>query len=72
MNWKIWIHGLAATTISAAATAVTVTLLAPEKFKLPDDLFLLGKVSLGAGIYSAACYLKKSPVPQLKPPTNNP
>lgn len=64
-NTKLWIHGLAAAFIGAAATTLTTTLSAPGTFNFatPDGLKHVGLSALISGAVAAAGYLIKSPVP---------
>lgn len=62
---KMWLHGLGAALIGGAASAVTVTLVAPDQFNLFDPVALQRLVSVVgvSAIVSAAAYLKQSPLP---------
>lgn len=58
-NWRVWMKGLAAAFVSAAATAVAGAAVT----KL-HDLRTMGVMTLAAGIAGAALYLKQSPLPK--------
>jgi len=64
MNWKIWLHGLAAAAIGAAANAFILCIADPQTFNASlAGLKHVGTVMLVSGGLSAAAYLKQSPVP---------
>lgn len=67
-NVQKWVHGLGSATIGGAASALTAQMglvgaqsagvdVSPLNFKA------LGIVAISAGIFSAAMYLKQSPLP---------
>lgn len=71
MNWKLWLHGLAAAFIGGGAHSIiagtAVTLVAPQVFNTGSGLIPLLKVVavvfVAGGIMTAAAYLAQSPVP---------
>ena len=63
MDWKLWAKGLIAAIISAAANAVTGTIVAPETFNLQDGWTKLVALIVVNAIVGAAMYLKQSPIP---------
>lgn len=72
LQWDVWLRGLAAAFISAAASGVTAGMTAmgvdPEHFNLSVGLAavlkMAGVVAFVGGIVGAANYLKQSPVPE--------
>lgn len=64
MNWKLWLHGLAAAFIGGAANAISNIAVAPETFNFEAGLKKLLMSALVSGVLGAALYLKKSPVPE--------
>ncbi len=78
MNWRVWLKGLIAATVSGGANGLTTGFTAmgvdPEHFNLQsrgigNTLLLAGASALMASILGAAAYLKQSPVP---PPETRP
>lgn len=67
MNWKswqTWIHGLIGGVIGASSNAVVTTIVAPQLFNFSHaGLINLAKVCGATAIFSAALYLKQSPLP---------
>ncbi|MBI5683573.1 MAG: hypothetical protein HZC54_00700 [Verrucomicrobia bacterium] len=68
---EAWIYGLAAAFIGGAATAITADQALSMAHRMGMDVPVLnfkamGIVALAAGIYSAAMYLKQSPLPKFK------
>lgn len=61
-----WLKGLLAAFIGAAANGVTASAIAPESFNLgaqwKNTLMFAG----ASGVFAAAGYLKKSPLPEMK------
>ncbi len=72
LKWDVWLRGLAAAFISAAASGITAGMTAmgvdPEHFNLSLGLGavfqMAGIVAIVGGIVGAANYLKQSPVPE--------
>jgi hypothetical protein len=76
MNWKLWLHGLAAAFIAGGSTAVTsgisVSVVAPQVFNtgagLVPLLKVVGVTFVVSGLLAAFAYLKQSPIPNSPPP----
>lgn len=67
-DWKIWIHGLVAAIISAAASGVTLVIVDPSAFNFSGSgLQHLGTVCGVQALIAAAAYLKQSPLPPEPP-----
>lgn len=65
MNFKLWLHGLAAAAIGAFSSSITLVVIDPAKFNFSGEGFLsLAKVSLVSSIVAVAGYLAKSPLPE--------
>lgn len=62
MNWQTWLKGLISAVIGGAANSVTVIIVAPETFNLQEGIHKLGVVAAVGAIWSAANYLKQSPL----------
>jgi len=62
-SWKVWLHGLIAAVIGAAASGVTLVIADPTTFNFKGGLAHLGQVCAVQAIISAAAYLKQSPLP---------
>jgi len=60
---KVWLKGLLAATISAAASSITVYVSDPEKFNFDSGWDNLLSIIAISAIVGAALYLMKSPVP---------
>ncbi len=60
---RLWIHGLISAGISAAATAISTAVVAPETFNINEGLSKLLTVAGVAGFVGVANYLKQSPLP---------
>jgi hypothetical protein len=58
-NWQVWVKGLAAAFVSAAATAAS----GAAATKL-SDLRGIAVMALVSGIAGALLYLKQSPIPR--------
>ena len=63
MNWKIWVKGLIAATISGAANSGLAAGIAPESFNFGDGLNKLITMCAGGAIIGVLLYLKQSPFP---------
>lgn len=64
MTLKAWLHSLIAAAISAAATGVTVTIVAPESFNFSGPgLAKLGTLCGVNALIAVANFLKQSPLP---------
>lgn len=59
----IWLKGLLAAAITAGATAVTATVVAPETFNFQDGGTKLLTMVLVQALVGVALYLKSSPLP---------
>jgi hypothetical protein len=66
-NTKVWMHGLGAAFIGAAASSLGAIMVAPDRFNLNSLMGLRNVVlaSVFSGVSSAAAYLKASPLPPL-------
>lgn len=62
MDWTHWLKGLVAAVIGGVSNTVVAMVVAPEQFNIHETR-KLGEMALGAGLVSAALYLKQSPVP---------
>lgn len=61
---RTWFHGLLAAAISAAASGVSLVIVAPLEFNFSrDGLLKLASVCGVNALISAAAYLKQSPLP---------
>jgi hypothetical protein len=61
-----WLYGLTAAAISAAATGVTLVIVAPESFNFSQaGLVKLGEVCAVNALLAVAAYLKQSPLPPI-------
>jgi hypothetical protein len=66
MNFKLWVHGLAAATISSFSSAASGVLLLPNVFTFDKPGFInMVKISVVPALLAAFAYLKSSPVPAL-------
>jgi hypothetical protein len=64
MSLKAWIHGLVAAAISAAASGVSLVIVAPADFNFSSSgLLKLGTVCGVNALIAASAYLKQSPLP---------
>lgn len=64
-DWRIWLKGLIAAVVSAAANATLLVIVSPAAFNFSHGgLRNLGAVTLASAIVGAALYLKQSPVPK--------
>jgi hypothetical protein len=64
MSLKAWLHSLVAAAISAAASGVTVSIVAPESFNFSGPgLQKLGELCAISALISVANFLKQSPLP---------
>lgn len=64
---KVWLHGLGAAFVGAAASAIGPMLIAPDRFNLTSlaglrSVFLASLISGGV---AAAAFLRQSPLPPL-------
>jgi hypothetical protein len=59
----LWVRGLVAAVVSAAANSVTVMVVEPMHFNLNEGLGKVGQVALVSALVGAALYLKEHPVP---------
>ena len=67
-DWKMWVHGLAAAVISAAASGITLVIVDPNSFNFTaSGLQHLGTVCGVQALIAAAAYLKQSPLPAEPP-----
>ena len=65
MNWKTWLHSLAAAAIGGASTAALTSFAIPDTFNFTHaGLINLGKVTLIGAIVPVLTLLKQSPLPQ--------
>ncbi len=63
-NFILWIHGLAAVSISAFASSASGFLLLPSVFNFSHDgIVNMVKVSTVPALLAAFAYLKASPLP---------
>ncbi|HEX2099180.1 MAG TPA: hypothetical protein VHF69_00870 [Candidatus Synoicihabitans sp.] len=60
---RAWVYGLFASIIGGSANAFIVVMVDPLKFNLGSGLADLLKVAVASGLFSAALYLKQSPLP---------
>lgn len=64
MNWKLWLHGLAAAAIGGAASALSGALTAPDTFNFTAAGWTkLWHLAVIGSIVPAVLYLKQSPLP---------
>lgn len=64
MNFKAWIHSVAAAAIGAVSAAITTSIASPSTFNLtPDGLKHLGAVCAVSALLAVAAVLKQSPLP---------
>ena len=61
----LWLHGLAAGFIGAAAGSITVTVIDPAAFNFTTQWRKTLAVAIVGGIFQAAGYLAKSPLPTI-------
>lgn len=65
-TWKIWLHGLGAAVISAAASGITLVIVDPNAFNFSGGgVKRLGSVCAVQALIAAAAYLKQSPIPPM-------
>jgi hypothetical protein len=63
-SWRLWLHGLAAAAIGAAATAGSAALAVPDSFNFSHQGLINFAKLLGIpAAYGTFTYLKQSPVP---------
>lgn len=67
MAFRLWLRGLLAAFLGAAATAISAWAIDPKDFNLETGLIRLGKIALVSGLMGAALYLKKHPDPFKEP-----
>lgn len=71
MNFKAWIHSVAAAAIGAVSAAITTTITSPSTFNFtPDGLKHLGAVCGVSALLAVAAVLKQSPLPPDPAPSN--
>lgn len=66
MNWKLWIYGLLAAAITAAATAASNVLILPlvlDSVTVKKMFLITGLNALVSGAGGMLAYLKTHPVP---------
>lgn len=65
MNWKLWIHGLAAAAISAFSTAAGAFIVMPNvfNFRSAESMGNAAKIVLIPTALAVLAYLKTSPMP---------
>lgn len=64
MNIKQWIHALAATAISAAASGITAGIVDPQAFNFSKPgLVKLAELCGVNALVAVSAYLKQSPLP---------
>lgn len=61
----LWLHGLAAVFIGAAANSITVAVVDPVAFNFGNQWKKTLTVAIVGGIFQAAGYLAKSPLPTI-------
>lgn len=71
LDWRNWVRGLYGAVIGSAANAITVMIIAPDKFNLGEQWLSLLNFVLVSSIVSAALYLKQYPLPNEKPDSDN-
>lgn len=64
----LWLKGLVGALIGGAANAITVAIVDPQTFNINEGADKLWTVAWVSGIFSAAMYLKQSPVPPSEDP----
>jgi hypothetical protein len=66
-SWKVWLHGLAAATISAFSTAAGAFIVMPNvfNFRSAESVGNAVKIVLIPTALAVFAYLKTSPVPTL-------
>jgi hypothetical protein len=62
----VWLKGLLAAVIGGAANSVAVMIADPQSFNFNDGAARLGIVAAVSAVFSAAFYLKQSPLPGVK------
>jgi hypothetical protein len=67
MAFRLWLRGLLAAFVGAAATALSAWVIDPQDFNLETGLIRLGKIALVSGLMGAVLYLKKHPDPFKEP-----
>jgi len=71
MNWKVWLHSLAAAAIGGAAAAVGAAYTSPDTFNFSTaGLKHLGVVALFGGGVPVLALLKQSPLPTTSSPSS--
>ena len=65
-DWRHWIKGLLAASVSAGASAISGMIVDPNQFNLSTGLGQIGKLVAINALVGAALYLKQSPLPQEK------
>lgn len=64
-SWQVWVKGLIAAVVSAAANSISLMIASPATFNFSNGgLRNLGTVTLASALVGAALYLKQSPVPK--------
>jgi len=70
MKWQTWLYSLVSAAIGAAASGVTLVVVAPESFNFSGPgMTKLGTVCGVNALIAIGTYLKQSPLP---PPDNPP
>lgn len=65
-SWKFWMHGLGSAIIGGVANSVFLVMVDPTKFNLQEGRKDLLMVAGANAIWSAALYLKQSPLPPVE------
>jgi len=63
-SFEFWIYGLACSVIAGAANTLVLMVVDPKTFNL-QGLSPLKEVAIVSGLFAAATYLIKSPLPPL-------
>lgn len=71
LDWRNWTRGLYGAVVGSAANAITVMVIAPDKFNLNEQWPSLLNFVVVSAIVSAALYLKQHPLPNEKPDSDN-
>lgn len=70
MNWKAWVHSLAAAGIGGAANAALGAIAMPDVFNFTHDGWIhLGKLAVMGALVPVLTLLKQSPLPPDGPTT---
>lgn len=68
MDFRHWLHGLAAVVINGAASGALMMFADPSDFNFAEGRTKLLTLAVGFGLVAALNYLKQSPLPGLTPP----